>query len=273
MRYKTTLRSSFQRSAPLCIPVLLLYAMAVVAQSNPALTPAEQKIQLLRERLSSSDMELRRDAVMQLGAMHISDASRAALPALSDISPAVRATAAKAVLSLNPDEAVDALTKLLTDKDEFVRREATYALGLTGSSKATSPVSSMLQNDKKDSVRAAAAVALGELRDETAVPLLVSVLAPNLTQTGEGKGRREGNEFVLRAAATSLGLIKSRTATPALISALSNKEYPDDVKREAALSLGLIGDPAAEGALRIAANSLDPYLAAIAQQSLLRVSR
>ncbi len=262
----------FQRLSSVTLLGFVLGVSSVFPQSNRGRTPAQAKIEVLAQELSSPDVEQRRDAVLRLGAMHTVEASRAALPALNDSSPIVRATAAKAILSLDPDESVQALGKLVTDKDQFVRREAIYALGLTHSRSATAIVSAALQNDKIDGVRAAAAVALGDLRDETAVPLLSSVLSPTATRLRNSKIKQERNVFVLRAAATSLGLIKSRAGTQALIDALSNQRYPDDVKREAAVSLGLIGDPAGANALRVAAHSRDPYLALIAQQSLRKVS-
>lgn len=253
------------------LSILLIWAGSVCAQSE--VWPPGQKIQALSQRLTSGDDEQRRDAVFQLGLMRTRAASLAALPALSDQTPIIRATAAGAVANLKDDDAVDALTKLLTDKFPFVRREAVYALGLTRNRKATAPVSGVLLKDRDDEVRAAAAVALGELRDESAVPLLVSIIAPELTQISKGKITPERNTFVVRAAATSLGHIRSRGATVALISALQNEKYSDDVKREAATALGTIGDPAAIDALKTAARSEDPYLATAAQQSLRKLSR
>lgn len=270
MKHKSNVYSCARPRTAVLLLAITICATAVLGQSN--LSPSEQKIERLRQQLSSTDEEQRRDAVMQLGAMRLPSASRAALPALADNAPMVRAVAAQAILSIDPDEAVEALTHLMSDKNEFVRREATYALGQTHSKRATAIVSTILQSDKNEGVRAAAVVALGELRDETAVPLLVSVLAPRLTQPGKGKISQDQNPFVLRAAATALGLIGSRAATPALVFALTNEKYSDDVKREAAISLGLIGDPAATSALRTAANSADPYLASLAEQSLRKLS-
>ena len=62
-----------------------------------------------------------------------------------------------------------ALIPLLSDKDEFVRREAAYALGLTRSRSATAALTERLLKDKEDGVRGAAAVALGQIADEAAV--------------------------------------------------------------------------------------------------------
>jgi HEAT repeat protein len=218
--------------------------------------------------MASSDVEERRDAVMRLGILHHAEASRAAVQALSDVSPIVRVTAAKAVLSLDPNESVPVLLPLLQDKDEFVRREAAYALGRTRSRSATAALSERLLIDKEDGVRAAAAVALGHIADEAAVVSLSSTLAPDLAERGNRKRKREENVFVLRAAAVSLGQIGSRAGTPALISVLANEKVDGDVRREAARSLGMIGDPAAAPALRAASTTADPFLSQLAYEAL-----
>jgi len=123
-------------------------------------------------------------------------------------------------------------------------------------------------NDKEDGVRGAAAVALGNIGDEAAVIPLAGVLAPQLSAPAKGKRKREDNPFVLRAAAVALGQIKSRAGTPVLLAVVSNEKLPDDVRREAVRSLGLIGDPAAIPALKIASLSEDPFLSQLAYESL-----
>jgi HEAT repeat protein len=251
----------------------LWLSFSALAQETRDLTPTQIEIGKQRQRLDSSDVEERRDAVMRLGSLRRAAASRAVLPALNDASPIVRATAAKAILSLGPEESVSSLLPLLNDKDEFVRREAAYALGLTRSRAATAALTERLLNDKEDGVRAAAAVALGHIADEAAVVALVGTLAPELSAPAKKKKKREENDFVLRAAATALGHIRSRAGTAALISVLSNEKLPSDVRRESARSLGLIGDPAAESALRAASMAADPYLAQIATEALKKLSR
>jgi HEAT repeat protein len=256
----------------ICAFCAFLCLVCFVASAQE-LTPSQAEIERQRQRLSSSDVEERRDAVMRLGSMHRAAASRAALPALSDASPIVRATAAKAILSIGTEESVSSLLPLLNDKDEFVRREAAYALGLTHSRAATAALSDRLLNDKEDGVQAAAAVALGHIADEAAVVALVGTLAPELSAPAKKKRKPENNVFVLRAAATALGHIRSRAGTAALISALSNEKLPSDVRRESARSLGLIGDRTAEPALRAASMAADPYLAQIASEALKKISR
>lgn len=264
-------QKSLRSQLRLCLIVCVLMWLPAFAQDSRNLTPVQLQIEKQKQRLSSADEEERRDAIMRLGAMRSADASRAALAGLTDPSPIVRATAAKAILSLGADESVAALLPLLNEKDEFVRRETAYALGHTRSRKATAALSERLLNDKEDGVRGAAAVALGQIADEAAVPALVGTLAPELSTPAKSKKKREPNAFVLRAAAAALGQVGSRAGTAALISALNNEKLPGDVRREAARSLGLIGDPSAEAALKTASTAEDPYLSEIAYKSLKQI--
>jgi HEAT repeat protein len=234
-------------------------------QSSQSLTPLQLRIEKLQRKLNSTEVEDRRDALLQLAALRRAEASRVALPALADPMPIVRATAAATVVYLPPEQAAAALMPLLADKDEFVRQQAAYALGITRSRTAVAPLVERLKLDKMDSVRAAAAVALGHIGDEAAVISLAETLA---TASAGKKSKREKNEFILRAAARSLGQTRSRAAVPALIEALSTDGLFVDVRREAARSLGMIGDPAAIPALRAAALEADVYLAQMATEAL-----
>jgi HEAT repeat protein len=239
-------------------------------QSAP--TPLQREIEKQRARLSSAEAEERREAVTRLGAMARPEASRAAAAALGDPAAIVRATAARAVLSLPPNEAATLILPLLSDRDEFARREAAYALGLTGSAVGVSALAAALETDREAAVRGAAAVALGQIGDATAAPFLAGSLARRLPpRSGRERPRRrrvEEDEFVRRAAAVALGQLRSREAVPLLIETLSDERAPDDVRREAARALGLIGDPASLPALRAALTSRDPYLSRIAFEAV-----
>lgn len=256
--------------------VILCAGMRSIACQNASQNPQQYEIEQQKQRLASSDKEERRDAVMRLGWMARTDSSRVAASALRDESPIVRATAARAVLSLPPDEAAAALLPLLQDKDEFVRQETAYALGETRSRTATLALVGVLDRDKKDGVRGAVVVALGQIGDEQAVVPLSEVLTQRVAASGLlnriRRRKREENEFIRRAAARSLGQIGSRAGVPALIESLSNERAGDDVRREAAHSLGLIGDPSAIAALRAALTARDPYLSRIAYEALIKIA-
>jgi HEAT repeat protein len=261
--------------------VLCLCAAAAAPTANASPpqksepTPLQREIETQRARLSSASQEERRDAVTRLGAMARPEGSRAAAAALGDSSAVVRATAARAVLSLAPGEAATLLVPLLRDRDEFVRRETAYALGLARSTVGVSALSAALETDKEASVRGAAAGALGRIGDASAAPALIGAISRRLPAPGFfnrlRRRRIEEDEFVRRASATALGLLGSREGVPVLIAALSNERTPDDVRREAAQSLGLIGDPSAIPALRAVLAARDPYLSRIAFEALRRL--
>src|ERR1043165_6129335 len=117
------------------------------------LTPLQREIERQRQRLSSTEAEERRDALMRLGNLRRPDASRAAAVALSDENPAVRVAAAHAIVSLPGAEGLNLLSPLLKDKNEFVRREVAFALGESRSRGATTILVDLMLHDKKASVR------------------------------------------------------------------------------------------------------------------------
>jgi HEAT repeat protein len=253
------------------LAVLFVFASPFSARQNTqvSLTPLQAAIQRQQTRLSSTDPEDRRDALMRLAELHHSSASTVAASALDDAIPSVRVAAGNAVLWLPADESARLLIPLLKDKVEFVRQEAAYSLGKTHSRVAVAPLVEFLGFEKLSGPRGAAVVSLGTLRDEGGVVALARLIAPELGGSAEKKkSRLEQNEFVLRAAARSLGQIRSKAGVPALTSLLSNEKAPIDARREAAIALGMIGDASAANALREQLSSPDPYLARAAYESL-----
>jgi HEAT repeat protein len=258
-----------------CVLASSLTIARAVHATQVELTPLQHEINVQTARLSSTDVEERRDAVTRLGAMRRPESSRAAAVALHDPAAIVRATAAHAVLSLDGDEAASLILPLLKDRDEFARREAAYSLGLTRSGAGVEALVAAVESDKKPSVRGAAAVALGQIGDTRGVAALSDALTRRLPASGFFKrvrrAKAEEDEFVRRAAAVALGQIKSRDGVPALVEALSNERTPGDVRRESARALGLIGDARAVPALRSALTAKDPYLSGIAFEALRKI--
>src|SRR5713101_4141928 len=171
-----------------------------VAQSADQLPPIQREIERQRQRLSSSDIEERRDALMRLGNLKRPDASRIAAAGLNDLDVKVRVAAAHAIVFLPPTDAAGLLLPLLQDRTEFIRREAAYALGETRSRSAVARLTELLSSDKEVAVRGAAAVALGQIGDETAVNALLQALSGT-----KKKKAGPGDEFVMRSAAHSIG--------------------------------------------------------------------
>jgi len=256
----------------------------------------------LQETIKSGNTEQKRDALLQIRNLKTVEASRLAVPVLSDKSEIVRASAASSVIFLPPDEAAQMLLPLLQDKSVLVRKEAAYALGKTRSPQAARPLLETLRRDKIQEVRDAAAVALGETGDAAAIDALTQILQ---------RRPRAEEEFFRRAAARSIGQIAQiiqtnenqtitpenflpdqlketikpiyknlaaafppfRAALPVLIQALENPREFDDVKREAAFALGTIGDESAIPILRASANDKDYYLAEISREALEKLSK
>lgn len=252
------------------------------------------------QALRFGSIEQKRNALSQIRNLQAVEASRIAIPALTDDSEIVRATAAFSVIFLPKEEASGALLPLLNDKKELVRREAAYALGKVGNTGSVTPLVRILQTDKILEVRAASAIALGEIGDAAAVSELVKVLQRKLIAK---------EEFVRRSAARSIGQIaqkiqinKRKVITPenflpdkynpiekpqhpklfdtfpvfrdaadVLIRALQNRKEFDDVKREAAFALGAIGDASAIPVLQANLNAKDYYLAKICADALKKI--
>jgi|KBSSwiStaDraftv2_1062776.scaffolds.fasta_scaffold303190_1 HEAT repeat protein len=251
---------------------------AEVAEARRAITqqerstPIQREIERQRQRLSSTEAEERRDALMHLGNLKRPDASRAAAGALNDETPTVRVAAAHAILSLPSAEAANLLFPLAKDKDEFVRREAVFALGESHSRAATTMLVDLMLHDKKPSVRGAAAVALGQIGDESALAALSQVVAGQESKKKKSKSFEE--EFIVRSAVRSLGQIGSHSSVPTLISALQDEANSIETRREAATALGSIGDPSALSALQAAAAANnDPYLSEAARAAIRQINR
>jgi HEAT repeat protein len=256
-----------------------------------------QDLTVYAEKLRHGNVEEKREALSQIRNLRSAEASRIAVAALSDKTPMVRATAASSVIFLPQSEASAALLPLLKDKDPFVRREGAFALGEVGDPSAGPQLISALSSDKDPEVKTAATVALGKVGDPSAVPVLVRLFDQKPT---------EDNEMLRSAAAKSIGQIaeKMRTGkvtilTPqnflpekykdlgskptagllshfsnaerALIRALESSSEADDTRREAAFSLGAIGDPSAETILSKYTSSPDPYLAEISREALMKL--
>ncbi len=279
--------------------VVLSLATLNFAHSLSAQTPDRSNWPEIEARLNrqlSGDIEQRRSALFEIRNFRTEQASRLAIPALKDTNEIVRATAAASVIFLPKAEAVSVLTPLLDDKAEFVRREAAYALGNVESQTAAAPLLRRLQKEKLFEVRNASVIALGQSGDLSAIDALVKILE---------KSPKEDEEFLRRSAARSIGQIaqiiragKSGVLTPqnflpdkfkdtradtaappatftpaiaVLTRVLQNKNESADTLREAAYSLGAIGDMSSVSVLRSNLNGPDPYLAEICKEALLKI--
>ena len=276
--------------------LLILFSCAGAAAqvSGPGQPLTEAVVARLRNSIASGSPEEKRSALFDIRNYSSAEASRLALPALTDKNEMVRSTAASSVIFLPRNEAARALLPLLRDRAEFVRREAAHALGEVGDPSATSPLVTLMQRDRVLEVRTAGAAALGKIGDASAVDALIGIL----------KARpREEDEFLRRSAARSIGQVAqmqhtggtdvltpqnflpdkfkdlgtsstpagTSAATGVLIGVLENSLESDDTRREAAYALGAIGDTRAKPVLQRYAASPDPYMAEICREALLKI--
>ena len=279
------------RAALLAACVLAVTGLSVFGQSQ---------LNDLRNKIANGSIEDKRNALFEIRNLRTAEASRIAVPALSDPDAIVRATAVASIGFLPETEVAVYLRPLLSDKDALVRREAAYSLKYDRTGIDTNVLVKLLLEDKVMEVRTAAAVALGS-GDGFAVEPLARVLA---------KKPRDDDEFLRRSAARSIGRIAQiirtgeervdtpksflpdkykdkkpaaepvtgsvmsfRAALPILVRVLSNERESDDTRREAAFALGAIGDISAKAALSEHLNSADNYLAEICKEALLKIER
>ncbi len=234
--------------------LFILFALVTYGSAQSSLEDFATKIRV-------GSVEEKREALFQIRNINTESASRIAIPALRDADAIVRATAVSSVLALSGDDAASVILPLISDKEEFVRKEAAYAIGKTKSSLAVQPLIARLRKETNDEVRGAVVFALGLLGDTRAEEVLLRELEKNK------------NLFAARSAARSLGQVRSKKSIPVLIAILRDAKKPDDIKRESALALGLIGDKSATQILEENLGSKDYLLAQICAESLKNINR
>ena len=220
-----------------------------------------REITRLKAALTSSDEEERRNAVLALATIATPAAATALATVLNDPSAQVRAAAVTGLgYSGDSTHAPAAAALLARDKEVFVRKAAAYTLGRLRGPAATTALIEALK-DKEVEVRSAAALALGEYANPSAIEPLIGSLS-------------DKSDFVRAQAAHALGINRSaaRAATPTLINLLDTDKSLE-VKREAAIALGLIGDRSALPALNRAERDGNPYLSRAALDAIKQIEQ
>jgi hypothetical protein len=154
--------------------------------------------------------------------------------------------------------AVESLLRALGSENPQTRAHAARALGRIGEQRAFSPIVALLAVEGDDTIRMRLMEALGELRDERAVAVLLPYL----------KGEEQRNRgWIIRIAANALGNIGSESVIEPLAEVLAND--PDWFARlGAAEGLGKIRNPLATAALHGALKDEDSRVRAEALAGL-----
>ncbi len=200
-----------------------------------------------------NDIEVRRMAVIALGAVGDPDACDALLLHLSDPEPRIAVAAAKALGNLwypnrlgdatNPpdDRALDELEKLIFkdfdaqtyENGELLRNEAIKSFGMIARDKRARPLIRFLGGALESQT--------GGIRIEQIKSALVSLFLarPPKSRETATKALEHANAEVRRYAAVTLGRLRQAQAIPALNKALADENL--HVRAEAARALGRYG--------------------------------
>jgi HEAT repeat protein len=195
----------------------------------------------LHRALADKDKDVRRQAVLSLGALAgPSDAETVKVLLqmfVSERDSVTRGYLALALGEIGDPKAADALLHLYRKGDAIEVPYAAIGLGLLArkldDATARETILALLRTEiekrKRPDLRAALATALGLGRDESAAPQLRKVL-----------GEKGPNSMRSRAA-VALGMVNARLSLPDLRRALEEKG-DHFFRREVALAIGLIGD-------------------------------
>lgn len=206
-------------------PETTYWACLVLSEIGPA---AKDAVPALVDVLKQSDVNVRREAMMTLGAIHVvtPQVINALAQQLNDRDPLIRAPAAYALGVLGPDAnaAIPALHKVLEDSDNVVRTAAIWSLAHI--EPKNEPVQKRartallaLVGHERPLVRKTVAHALGA--DYASDPQVAAALVNLLLDSDEGV-RSEAELGVLRSGAAAL---------PALDAALKNDQLRPIVVR------------------------------------------
>jgi HEAT repeat protein len=156
---------------------------------------------------------------------------------------------------------IELLIDALDDPDADRRWHTIDALGASGDQRAVAPLIAALRKDMTERRGFAMAIipALGRLKDESAVPLLLEAL-----------NNRADDWLAREAAAQALGEIGSAEAAPALIRAA----WMADTRNAAIIALAKIGDPGSVDVLLSAfSEPEDPKVREAAAEGLVRIGK
>ncbi len=199
--------------------------------------------------LKDSEWTVRLTAVDALGQFNDVRSIEPLVDTLKDEKPAVHQAAAEVLVKCG-DRAVNSLTRALTDQQLSARRTAAWALGQIGERRSVPALIAIL-DDPEPAVRETAALTLGQLKDKRAIEPLCALLRDShahITQAALhalqeiGLPTNPGFQALYAVARKdwSSAVALGSDAVDALVDALSDPD--DDVRRDAARSLGMIPD-------------------------------
>ena len=147
--------------------------------------------------------------------------------------------------------------KNLSSNNIISRCEAAYMLGEKEEETAIAPMLKILRNPSEPvALKKSIMQALGNIKDKSATPALIEILA-------------QGDNQLTLSAITSLGMLEDKTATEPLLQLLTNQELLLATIR----TLGDIKDPTAVPALTEQTKSQDNFVSYNATLALKRIGQ
>jgi len=205
---------------------------------------------------------VRMAACQALGALRDARGVPALEKALYDQDESIRIVAARALGDLPGPESLEVLMRVaLQDASERIRSHVVKVVGARRTREAVPKLESALRAES-DLVRANAAMALGEIGDRSSLPVLfrslddpfykvrclaahaIAKIAPGDMEAQAAVAKRlgaEDNAMAIVDLAWSLGSLGDRSGMETLRTLLFKGE-PEDVRAEAAIALGDLGD-------------------------------
>src|SRR5947209_7255909 len=165
------------------------------------------------------------------------------LEALADPDDATREEAAQALAAQPDTKATEALIEALEDEYWAVRTVAAEALGRLGDSQAIKGLIALFKDSSK-LVRVSATIALTQIGDATVEPLIAGLKDENFQVRLHSVQALGG---ITSDYPTGRSWLRDSRPVPHLIALLKDKDRA--VREDAAIALGMIGDPSAVPAL------------------------
>jgi HEAT repeat protein len=212
--------------------------------------------------VGDSQSAVRMAACQALGALNDARGVPALEQALSDDDESIRIVAARALGVVQGEESLEVLLRVaLEDESERIRSHVVKVVGERKAHEAIPRLESALRAES-DMVRANAAVALGEIGDRSSLPVLfrslddpyykvrclsghaIARIAPGDEEAKTAVAKRlagEDNGMAQVDLAWALGSLGDRSGMETLRTLLFRGE-PEDVRAEAAIALGELGD-------------------------------
>lgn len=167
-------------------------------------------------------------------------------------SPAVRASAARALGRIQNRGSVPALVQALGDRSPSVRHEAAFGLALVGDSAAAPAIVARLAAEPDTATRVALITALGYMGARNGSPAIAREL----------QSRRSSDRW---AAAFAAARVRDSSLVEPL--ARASKDSRSEMRWRVAYALGRIGDPHAGPALQALLEDKDPLVRSMAARA------